>query len=60
MVRTSPSQGGNPGSTPGRVTKCVKQANCLACEHFVKPEYVATERSNNEAGSRALSRFDLP
>jgi len=30
----------------------------LACEHFVKPEYVATERSNNEAGSRALSKFE--
>ncbi len=54
MVRTSPSQGGNPGSTPGRVTKYVKQANCFACKNFVKAQAYFVSKQKTELGSRVF------
>ena len=50
-VRTKASQALNPGSIPGRVTKCVKQANCFACGHFVKAEAYFLSTKKAEPGS---------
>ena len=51
MVRTPAFQAVNPGPIPGRVTKCVKQANCFACGHFVRAEAYFLSTKNAEPGS---------